>query len=209
MIIGICGGTGSGKTTIARQVVERGGEENVILIEQDSYYLNLSEIPLDERKQANFDHPGAVDFDLFVNHLARLKNGETVDIPHYDFSTHTRADQMRRVESKPVVLIEGILLFAEPRIVELLDVKIFIDTPDDMRLLRRIKRDMKERGRTLDQILTQYEKTIRPMHEKFVNPSKMHADIVIPHGGKSAVAFEFLWTFLNKRLMNEKIFATR
>src|SRR3982750_2713386 len=136
MIIGICGGTGSGKTTIARKIVEAVGRENVVLVEQDSYYRNLSDMPLDERRQANFDHPDSLDSDMLVNHIKRLKQGEVVEMPLYDFKTHTRSGRIERIEPNPVVIVEGILIFSEPRVLSLLDVRIFVDTPDDIRLMR-------------------------------------------------------------------------
>ena len=204
MIIGICGGTGSGKTTIAREVLKRVGEENLNLIQQDSYYINLSEMPLDERRRANFDHPDAVDFESIVDHLSSLKNGDAVEIPVYNFKTHTRNEETSRLEPKPVVIIEGILIFSEPRIVELLDIKVFIDTPDDVRLLRRIRRDIKERGRTLDHTLWQYEKTIRPMHYEYVEPSKKHADVIIPDGGNLSVLRDLLCGIVRERISDEE-----
>ncbi|MGI8669482.1 MAG: uridine kinase, partial [Aridibacter sp.] len=146
MIIGICGGTGSGKTTIARKIIEAVGREKVILIEQDSYYRNLEDMPLDERHQANFDHPDAIDGELLVNHLKRLKNGYEVEMPVYDFKTHTRSSKTDKIKPKPVVIVEGILIFAEPRILSLLDVRVFVDTPSDIRFIRRPKRDISERG---------------------------------------------------------------
>jgi uridine kinase len=145
MIVGICGGTGSGKTTIARAIVNSVGAPNVILIEQDSYYRNLADMPLDERHQANFDHPDAIDSDMLVNHIKRLKQGEPIEMPIYDMHTHTRCDQTERFEPRPVVIVEGILIFAEPRILDLLDVRIFVDTPDDVRLMRRLRRDVRGR----------------------------------------------------------------
>ena len=209
MIIGICGGTGSGKTTLARKVAERIGEKNVILIEQDSYYQNLADMPLDERRQANFDHPEAVDFDSIAEHLADLKSGKSVEMPIYDFKTHTRSAETRTVEPKPVVLVEGILIFSDPRVAELLDVKIYIDTPDDIRLVRRIRRDVQERGRTVEQTLSQWEKTIRPMHNKFVEPSKNLADVIFPEGGKIDESLEFLFGVVRGKMKDKKIFATQ
>ncbi|MDQ3633347.1 MAG: uridine kinase, partial [Acidobacteriota bacterium] len=145
MIIGICGGTGSGKTTIARKIIESVGRKKVILIEQDSYYRNLEDMPLDERHQANFDHPDAIDSELLVNHIKRLKNGHEVEMPVYDFKTHTRNSDTDTIKPKPVVIVEGILIFAEPRVLSLLDVRVFVDTPDDLRFIRRLKRDIAER----------------------------------------------------------------
>ena len=203
MIIGICGGTGSGKTTIARSIVDAVGAHNVVLIEQDSYYRNLGDMPLDERHQANFDHPDSIDSDMLVNHLKRLKQGENVEMPLYDFKTHTRSDQIEIIEPKLVVLVEGILIFAESRVLDLLDVRVFVDTPDDIRLMRRLRRDFTERGRTFERTLDQYERTIRPMHFEFVEPSKRHADIIIPEGGQTGVSVEFLCSLVREKLQAE------
>src|SRR6187200_1411060 len=192
MIIGICGGTGSGKTTIARAIVKAVGAENVVLVEQDSYYRNLSDMPLDERHQANFDHPDSIDSDMLVNHLMRLGQGLSIDMPLYDFVTHTRSDEFEVIEPKPVVIVEGILIFAEKRVLELLDMRVFVDTPDDVRLMRRMRRDITERGRTWERTLDQYERTIRPMHFEFVEPSKRHAHIIVPEGSNSCITVEFL-----------------
>ncbi|KXJ98433.1 MAG: uridine kinase [Acidobacteria bacterium OLB17] len=200
MIIGICGGTGSGKTTIARAIVDAVGSENVVLIEQDSYYRNLADMPLDERHHANFDHPDAIDSDLLVNHIKRLKLGQSIDMPVYDMVTHTRRDHVEVIEPRRVVIVEGILIFAEPRILELLDVRVFVDTPDDIRLMRRLRRDITERGRTFERTLDQYEKTIRPMHFEFVEPSKRFADIIIPEGGQTGVSVDFLCGLVRERI---------
>src|SRR5215210_2481026 len=205
MIIGICGGTGSGKTTIARKIVEAVGKENVILVEQDSYYRNLADMPLDERRQANFDHPDSIDSDMLVNHIMRLKQGLTVEMPLYDFKTHTRSDRIEIIQPKPVVLVEGILIFAEPRVLDLLDVRVYVDTPDDIRLMRRLKRDITERGRTFERTLEQYERTIRPMHFEFVEPSKRHADIIIPEGGQMGVSVDLLCGLVYERLKKESL----
>ena len=203
MIIGICGGTGSGKTTIARAIVEAVGASNVVLVEQDSYYRNLADMPLDERHQANFDHPDSLDSEMLVNHLTRLKQGHTVEMPLYDFKTHTRSSQIEVIEPKPVVLVEGILIFSEPRVLAMLDVRVFVDTPDDIRLIRRLKRDFAERGRSYERTMEQYERTIRPMHFEFVEPSKRHADIIIPEGSQTGVSVEFLCGLVRERLAAE------
>lgn len=204
MIIGICGGTGSGKTTIARAIVEAVGAENVVLVEQDSYYRNLADMPLDERHQANFDHPDSLDSDMLVNHILRLKQGLTAEMPLYDFRTHTRSSEIEIIEPRPVVIVEGILIFAEPRVLDLLDVRVFVDTPDDIRLMRRLRRDITERGRTFERTLEQYERTIRPMHYEFVEPSKRHADIIIPEGGQMGVTVEFLCSHIRAKLRKEE-----
>ena len=204
MFIGICGGTGSGKTTIARAIVDAVGAERVVLVEQDSYYRNLADMPLDERHQANFDHPDSIDSDMLVRHLIRLKQGLTVEMPLYDFVTHTRSDEIEIIEPKPVVIVEGILIFAEPRVLNLLDVRIFVDTPSDIRLMRRLRRDINERGRTFERTLEQYRRTIRPMHFEFVEPSKRHADIIIPEGGQFGVSVKFLCSLVREKLEEEE-----
>ncbi len=204
MIIGICGGTGSGKTTIARAIVNSVTAKKVILVEQDSYYRNLADMPLDERHQANFDHPDAIDSDMLVNHIKRLKQGESIEMPIYDFVTHTRVDDTEHIDPRPVVIVEGILIFAEPRVLDLLDVRVFVDTPDDIRLMRRLRRDINERGRTFERTLEQYERTIRPMHFEFVEPSKRHADIIIPEGAQTGVSVEFLCSMVREKLIEER-----
>ena len=203
MIIGICGGTGSGKTTIARSIVDAVGAKRVVLVEQDSYYRNLSDMPLDERHQANFDHPDSIDSDMLVNHIMRLKQGLPIEMPLYDFVTHTRSDKIETIKPKPVVIVEGILIFAEPRVLDLLDVRVFVDTPDDVRLMRRLRRDINERGRTFEHTLEQYERTIRPMHFEFVEPSKRHADVIIPEGAQTGVSVEFLCSLVREKLHQE------
>ena len=208
MFIGICGGTGSGKTTIARAIVDAAGAERVVLVEQDSYYRNLADMPLDERHQANFDHPDSIDSEMLVNHLMRLKQGLTVEMPLYDFVSHTRSDQIEIIEPRPVVIVEGILIFAEPRVLDLLDVRVFVDTPDDIRLMRRLRRDINERGRTFERTLEQYERTIRPMHFEFVEPSKRHADVIIPEGGQMGVSVEFLCSLVREKLSQQETINT-
>ncbi len=204
MFIGICGGTGSGKTTIARSIVEAVGEQNVVLVEQDSYYRNLADMPLDERHQANFDHPDSIDSDMLVNHLLRLKQGLQVEMPLYDFKSHTRSDRIEIIEPRPVVVVEGILIFAEARVLDLLDVRVFVDTPDDIRFIRRLQRDIVERGRTVESVIGQYYRTVRPMHHEFVEPSKRHADIIVPEGGQMGVTVEFLCSLVREKLKEEK-----
>ncbi len=200
MIIGICGGTGSGKTTIARSIVKAIGEDRVILIEQDSYYRNMADMPLDERHKANYDHPDSIDADLFFEHLKLLKAGQAVEMPLYDYKTHTRFEKTEYVEPKPVVLVEGILIFAEPRIASLLDLRVFVDTPDDIRFIRRLQRDIKERGRTVESVIDQYHRSVRPMHHKFVAPSKRMADIVLPETGQMDVVIDLLCGMIRDRL---------
>lgn len=192
MIIGICGGTGSGKTTVARRVLDNISEEHVAYLPQDSYYRNLGDMPLTLRKQINFDHPDALDNDLFVNHLMALRAGEPIDIPVYDFATHTRQVEVRKATRKPIVIVEGILIFHDVRLRDLMDIKIFVDTADDLRFIRRLQRDVAERGRTVESVILQYLETVRPMHMQFVEPSKRFADVIIPEGGYNEVGIDLI-----------------
>ena len=200
MIIGICGGTGSGKTTMARELVTRLGDEVVNLIEQDSYYKNLASLPLEERKATNFDHPDSLDIEHLRGDLTELKKGKGIEIPVYDFTTHTRKDEPLRISPRPVTIVEGILILTEPELRELMDIKVFLDTSSDTRLLRRIRRDIQERGRTLEQTLSQYENTIRPMHHLHVEPTKEFADIVVPEEGQGGVLVDMLAALVNQKL---------
>lgn len=203
MIIGICGGTGSGKTTIARKIITTVKRENVILLEQDSYYRNLADMPLDARRQTNFDHPDSIDSEMLVNHLKRLKDGLFVEMPIYDFKTHTRKHETEHIEAKPVVIVEGILIFAEARILDLLDVKVYVDTPDDIRFIRRLQRDITERGRTVESVIAQYYATVRPMHFEFVEPSKRRADFIIPEGGNPEIGIEFICSKIREEVSRQ------
>src|ERR687892_450524 len=200
MIIGICGGTGSGKTTVANRILESVSASEVVFIQQDSYYRNITDLPVDYRGLANFDHPDALDNDLLVNHIRRLKSGEAIELPLYDFRTHTRSNDTRRVEPKPIVIVEGILIFAEPRLLEQLDIKVFVDTPDDIRFIRRLRRDIAERGRTVESVIEQYTATVRPMHMQFVEPSKRYADVIIPEGGHNLVSIDLISGKIRERL---------
>ena len=200
LIIGICGGTGSGKTTVANRILESVSPGEVVFIQQDSYYRNITDLPLDYRHIANFDHPDALDNDLLVNHVRRLKSGETVELPLYDFKTHTRMNETRHVESKPIVIVEGILIFADPRLLEQMAIKVFVDPPDDIRFIRRLRRDLAERGRTVESVIEQYIATVRPMHMQFVEPSKRHADVIIPEGGHNLVSIDLLSGKIRERL---------
>jgi uridine kinase len=200
LIIGICGGTGSGKTTVANRILESVSADEVVFIQQDSYYRNITDLPLDYRHIANFDHPDALDNDLLVNHVRRLKAGEAVELPLYDFKTHTRMNETRHVEPKPIVIVEGILIYADPRLLEQMDIKVFVDTPDDVRFIRRLRRDLAERGRTVESVIEQYIATVRPMHLQFVEPSKRHADVIIPEGGHNLVSIDLLSGKIRERL---------
>ena len=200
MIIGICGGTGSGKTTVANRILESVCASEVVFIQQDSYYRNLKDLPLDFRQVANFDHPDALDNDLLAHHIRKLKAGESIELPIYDFKTNSRLNETRKVEPKPIVIVEGILIFAEPRLLELMDIKVFVDTPDDIRFIRRLRRDIAERGRTVDSVIEQYTATVRPMHMQFVEQSKRYADVIIPEGGHNLVSIDLLSGKIRERL---------
>ena len=204
LIMGIAGGSGSGKSTVARKVAEALEEASVAFIDMDAYYRNFAHLPMEERQRVNWDHPDAFDLELLAEHLARLVDGEAVDKPVYDFVTHTRSESAVRVEPTDVVVIDGILLFADARIRELCDVKVFVDTDADIRLIRRIRRDMKKRGRPLDSILEQYLSTVQPMHLQFVEPSKRYADVIVPRGGHNAVAIEMIIAKIHRRLSAQR-----
>jgi uridine kinase len=192
LVIGIAGGTGSGKSTIAQAIAAAVPQESVSIIEHDAYYRDLPDVPPEERASMNFDHPGALETELLVRQLAALRQGAPVDVPQYDFKTHRRHPERRRVEPTPVIIVEGILVFVEEPLRSLMDVKIFVDTDADIRLMRRIRRDMEQRGRSFAAIRDQYYKTVRPMHQQFVDPSKRWADIIIPEGGDNLVALDFI-----------------
>lgn len=188
VILGVAGGTGSGKTTVARALLEGVGRQRLAFLAQDSYYRDIAWDSPDQLARHNFDHPSAIDTERLVNDLRTLKAGKPIEAPVYDFVNHCRKDVTVRVEPRMVVMVEGILLFAEPLIRELLDFKIYVDTDADVRLMRRIQRDMQERGRRLEDILRQYMATVRPMHLEFVEPSKRWADVIVPEGGENRVA---------------------
>lgn len=205
LIIGIAGGTGSGKTTVARKVVKSLSDSptqdaSVVVLDMDGYYRNFDHLSMDERRQINWDHPEAFDLDLFIQHLQQLARGESVDKPVYDFTTHLRSSHSERITPADVVVVDGILLFTDERVRNLLDVKIFVDADADIRLVRRIQRDMSERDRPLEEILEQYLTTVRPMHQQFVEPGKRFADVIVPRGGENAVAIEMILTTIQRRL---------
>lgn len=192
LVIGIAGGTGSGKTTVARNIVRRLELDAVTVLQQDAYYRDLGDLASAQRELRNFDHPDSIEHGLFAEHLRMLKAGEDVGQPVYDFTRHVRRDETVRVSPRDVIIAEGILLFHFPEIRELLDIKVYVDTPPDIRLLRRVTRDIRERGRTLDTVTEQYLRTVRPMHEEFVEPSKRHADVIIPEGGYNEIAIDVI-----------------
>lgn len=190
VIIGIAGGTGSGKTTVARSIYDRVGRDRIEWISHDSYYRDFDALDLEERHRINFDHPDSLESDLLVDHLDRLLANQVVEVPIYDFATHTRSTRTQRVEPRRVIIVEGILVLAEKAILQRIDIKIFVDTPPDIRFLRRLRRDIEQRGRSVDSVIHQYLNTVRPMHEEFVEPSKRHAHLIIPEGGENQVALE-------------------
>jgi uridine kinase len=192
IIIGIAGGTGSGKTTVANVILERVGTGRIALLAHDAYYRDLRDLPRAQRDIINFDHPDSLETELLVRHLEGLRRGEAVEVPIYDFTTHARTNLTRRVEAQLVILVEGILVFAERALRELFDVKIFVDTDPDVRFIRRLQRDIEERGRTVASVIQQYQMTVRPMHLEFVEPSKRYADVIIPEGGLNTVAMDMV-----------------
>lgn len=198
--LGVAGGTGSGKTSVACAILDAVGRERIAFLEQDSYYRDVGRRGDVDLLAHNFDHPDALDTDLLIRHVEALKAGHAVEVPLYDMVTHRRRPQTQSVEPRPVILLEGILLLAEPRLRDLLDFKIFVDTDPDVRLMRRIRRDVEERGRTLDDIPRQYSETVRPMHLEFVEPSKRWADVIVPEGGANRVALEMVIARVEKLL---------
>lgn len=200
IIIGIAGGTGSGKTTLTKRLWEHCGAEEVSVINHDSYYKRHDEISYEERCKLNYDHPDSFDTALLVEHLNLLREGHAVQVPVYDYTIHNRSDKTVEVAPAPVIIVEGILIFTAPELCDLMDLKVFVDTDADVRILRRIVRDVKKRGRTLDSVVTQYLTTVKPMHEQFVEPSKRKADLIVPEGGRNLAALELLTKWLATHL---------
>jgi uridine kinase len=192
LVIGIAGGSGSGKTTVAQAILQRVGPDRISFLQHDSYYKDLSGLPPAQRVEVNFDHPNSLETELLTSHILQLKNGKSVKVPVYDFSTHSRTAQTFTVQPRGVVLVEGILIFVEPSLRELFDVKIFVDTDSDLRFIRRLQRDISERGRTTESVIKQYLNTVRPMHLEFVELSKRYADIIIPEGGFNTAALDMV-----------------
>lgn len=204
LLIGIAGGTGAGKTLVAQSIAQDLGSEHVLIIEQDSYYKDLQHIPLGERENRNFDHPDAFDRELMRAQLEALTSGKEVDVPIYDMRTHTRLDEPRHVKPRRIVILDGLLILDDPALRQMMDIKIYVDADPDVRFIRRLKRDLTERGRTVDQIIRQFESTVRPMHLQFVEPSKRYADLIIPEGGYNFVAIDLLKTKIRSLLSEGK-----
>lgn len=200
ILIGIAGGTGSGKTTLADKLIDNFGSHEVSILRHDNYYKRHDEMTYEERSLLNYDHPDAFDTELLYEHIKMLKAGQAIEMPVYDYTVHNRSDEVVVVNPAPVIVLEGILIFAEPSLCELMDIKVFVDTDADVRILRRILRDVKERERSLDSVISQYLTTVKPMHEQFVEPSKRRADIIIPEGGKNIVALQMLIERVKKHL---------
>lgn len=200
--IGVAGGTGSGKTTVALKILERVGLDRIAYLPHDAYYRDASNLPPAERSQLNFDHPDSLDNELLIQHVRQLRGGHAVEIPVYDFRTHSRLAETRRIEPQPAILVEGILIFADKRLRDLMDMKLFVDTDADLRFIRRLQRDIAERGRSPESVIGQYLRTVRPMHLEFVEPSKRYADVIIPEGGFNEVAIDMVATRL-RALMSQ------
>lgn len=200
ILIGIAGGTGSGKTSISNKLLHEYGKGEVVVIQQDSYYKDLSDLSLDERQKQNFDHPDAIDIQLFHKQITDLIKGNTIKVPMYDFTKHLRSDKKSTVTPHHVIVLEGILALHYIELRQLMDIKIYVETPADIRFIRRVSRDIKERGRTTQSVIDQYLSTVRPMHDQFVEPSKFYADIIIPEGGENKVAIDLIRTKINSIL---------
>jgi len=201
-VIGVAGGTGSGKTTVSSRIWEAVGREHLAYLQHDNYYRDQSHLTLAERAQTNYDHPDSLETSLLVRHLRELRAGRPIDMPLYDFALHNRSKKTQRVNPAKVILVEGILIYTEPALRELMDMRIFVDTDADIRFIRRLRRDMGERGRSLDSVVKQYLGTVRPMHMEFVEPSKRYADIIVPQGGNNRVAMEMIVSRI-QALLNE------
>lgn len=191
IVIGIAGGSGSGKTTLAKNI-QKEFENDIVMLSHDYYYKSHDELPLEERKKLNYDHPNAFDTDMLIEHIRKLKNGESIEHPVYSFIKHTREKNTVKVEPKKIILVEGILIFENKELINEMNIKIFVDTDADIRFIRRLTRDVSERGRTIDSVINQYMQTVKPMHEQFVEYSKKNADIIVPEGGKNIVALNMI-----------------
>lgn len=192
LVIGIAGGTGSGKTTVADYILDTVGPEKIAFLPHDAYYRELHDLSVEKRARVNFDHPSSLETELLIEHITQLKHGKSIELPHYDFKTHTRTKETTTVDPQQILIVEGILLFAEPELRKLFDLKIYVDTDADVRFIRRLKRDIEERGRTTQSVINQYIETVRPMHLEFVEPSKRYASVIIPEGGYNHVALDLI-----------------
>ena len=199
LVIGIAGGTGSGKTTLMNNLIQH-FSGMITVLSHDNYYRRLDHLEMEQRNQVNYDHPDALETELMVEHLRQLRSGEAIDCPIYDFTVHNRSDETLRITPQKVIIVEGILIFADEALRDLMDIRIFVDTDADVRLCRRIKRDVNKRGRTLESVLTQYQQTVKPMHERYVEPSKKFADLVVPEGGKNLVALDMIMGRIQRHL---------
>ena len=199
LVIGIAGGSGSGKTTLMKRLVEQFGDD-VTVVSHDNYYRRHDELTYEERSQINYDEPAALETDLMAYHLDCLRHGQAIDCPVYDYAAHNRSDETIRIEPRKVIIVEGIMIFENEALRNLMDIRIFVDTDADIRLCRRIKRDVNKRGRTLESVLTQYQETVKPMHEQYVEPSKKYANLVVPEGGKNLVALEMITDRIRRHL---------
>ncbi len=203
VVIGIAGGSGSGKSTVLHSIVDAVGPDRVCVLDHDSYYRDLSHLPFNERTEFNFDHPDALETSLMCEHLDQLLEWKSIEKPVYNFKTHVREAETKRVKTRSVILVEGILVLAEEELARRMDIKLFVDAPDDIRLLRRIQRDIKERGRFIDAVIEQYQRTVRPMYLEFVEPSKRKADVIIPRGGHNYIAIEMVLSRIEALLAQE------
>ena len=192
IVIGVAGGSGSGKTTVSRAILDRVGRERIAYLQHDSYYRDRRDLTFEQRTRQNYDHPDSLENELLVQHIIALRASQSISVPVYDFTVHLRSGETRHVEPQPVVMVEGILIFADKALRELMDVKIFVDTDSDLRFIRRLKRDISERGRTMESVCAQYMDTVRPMHLEFVEPSKRYADVIIPEGGFNTIAIDMV-----------------
>jgi uridine kinase len=204
VVIGVAGGTASGKTTLVDEITSLAGEDSVAVVRQDSYYRDLEGLDLEARQATNYDHPDAIEFELLTEHVRALSRGEGAEVPQYDFKTHARIPETIPVPARKVVVVEGILVLAVPELRELMDLKIFVDTDHDLRLIRRLRRDIEERGRTFDSVTQRYLEHVRPMHREYVEPSKEHADLVVPHGGFNQTVIALLTNLIEVRNLDRR-----
>ncbi|MDQ0254289.1 uridine kinase [Evansella vedderi] len=203
VIIGVAGGSGSGKTTVANKIYCKFQDRSVVMIEQDAYYKGQSHLPMEERLKTNYDHPLAFDNELLIKHLTKLRNREAIHKPVYDYANHTRSDEVILIEPRDVIILEGILILEDEKLRDIMDIKLYVDTDADLRIIRRLMRDIKERGRTIDSVIDQYTSVVRPMHLQFIEPTKRYADIIVPEGGHNQVAIDLMVTKI-KTILEEK-----